>query len=42
MFAVSQAEVTDLVEKAGGRVLAAREDDLAGKEWISLRYTVGR
>jgi SAM-dependent methyltransferase len=42
MYGLEEGEVHRLVEGAGGRVLDAREDRLAGKEWISISYFVGR
>lgn len=42
MNAVAEAEVRALVAEAGGRILAAREDDHAGPEMASRLYFVTR
>jgi hypothetical protein len=42
MYGVEEMEVRRVVAEAGGHVLAAREDHLAGKEWVSVTYCVER
>jgi hypothetical protein len=38
MFGIPRQRVVRVVEEAGGRVLDAREDRMAGEEWLSYTY----
>jgi SAM-dependent methyltransferase len=42
MHQLDSTEVAQIVQRGGGQILDAREDDWAGNEWVSITYTVGR